>query len=269
MDKYDIDRLEDINIKEQKKKTSPVRTFLSVSIPLLKALAVIILFLISGKGYSPFGCRTQYLFTDRFWYNKQLVIFFTIYFVINLSSEDRVELVSPLATFAVSALTWLLFNIVSRLGETWWALKIPGYPGPLTWFGVVAFLLAITYIVDDIRRYYIAREEVKEHQGLIRMLYRLELVLVTVTAVVTGLGFYRSYASQRKLLKKNFEFWRFFFGVPVRKSECKSKFPEYVKQIKRARGSLPEDTAGVAVTPWLAVVGSILFVQWVLPRLSG
>ena len=46
-----------------------------------KALIILTLIMVSGLGYIPLGCKTQYLFSDKYWYNKQLVIFFIIYCV--------------------------------------------------------------------------------------------------------------------------------------------------------------------------------------------
>ena len=61
--------------------TSISHNIISSASPIFKALTMIMIFIVSNLGYSPLGCKTQYLFSNKFWYNKQLVIFFVIYFV--------------------------------------------------------------------------------------------------------------------------------------------------------------------------------------------
>jgi len=268
MDRQDVDRLEHINVSEKERKPTLQEMFFNTAIPLLKALAIIILFLISGKGYSPFGCKTQYLFTDKFWYNKQLVIFFTIYFVINLRAQDYLTTRSPFATFIISIITWIAFNLVGTLGNTWWKLSIPGYPSPLTWFGLVAFFLVFIYVIDDIRRYYRAIEETEQHQKLIGVLYRLELVLVALIVGIIIVGFHRAYAEKRKQMKGSFDFTKFFFGAPVGGKSCPARYASYRREIQRSVGKGRSIRTGVySFVPWLAVLGSVLFAQWALPQI--
>ena len=64
-----------------------VHNTVSAAAPLFKALTIILIYIVNNLGYSPIGCKTRYLFSNKFWYNKQLVIFFVIYFVINLRSS--------------------------------------------------------------------------------------------------------------------------------------------------------------------------------------
>ena len=41
------------------------RRFVSVSAPILKALTIVCIFIVSNIGYSPMGCKTQYLFSNK------------------------------------------------------------------------------------------------------------------------------------------------------------------------------------------------------------
>ena len=95
----------------------------STAAPMFKALTIIMIFIVSNLGYSPIGCKTQYLFSNKFWYNKQLVIFFVIYFVINLRSNAAHGGSAPNDLFIMSIIVWVLYNVTSRLGETWAIMK--------------------------------------------------------------------------------------------------------------------------------------------------
>ena len=113
----------------------------STAAPFFKALTIIMIFIVSNLGYSPVGCKTQYLFSNKYWYNKQLVIFFVIYFVINLRSNAAHGGAAPNDLFIMSVIVWFMYNITARLGETWAIMKSPLWPGPLTWFGLLTRLL--------------------------------------------------------------------------------------------------------------------------------
>ena len=139
-------------------------------VPILKALVIVTLWLTSGLGYTPVGCKTQYLFSDQYWYNKQLVIFFIIYFIVNVGGEAVTKLKSPLQEFTLSVITWLLFNIMGRLGKIWLDKSPWFWPSPLTWFGAVALPLVTMYILDDIRKYFISEHALKDSESKISLI---------------------------------------------------------------------------------------------------
>lgn len=209
-------------------------------IPILKALVIVTLWLTSGLGYTPIGCKTQYLFSDQYWYNKQLVIFFIIYFIVNVGGEAVTKLKSPLQEFTLSVITWLLFNIMGRLGKIWLD-KSPGFwPSPLTWFGAVALPLVTMYILDDIRKYFISEHALKDSERKISLIKNIEMGLIGIVTVFLIVGFIRALLQEKKKLGRSFAFIPFFFGIQFvkgkRTAKCTaSQFLHIHKQLKRSR----------------------------------
>jgi len=212
----------------------------STAAPMFKALTIIMIFIVSNLGYSPIGCKTQYLFSNKFWYNKQLVIFFVIYFVINLRSNAAHGGSAPNDLFIMSIIVWILYNVTSRLGESWAIMKTPLWPGPLTWFGLLTFPLIILFIVNDARRYYISIDKTSIYDVTIKTLYYFELILMCLVISIIGIGFIKSYQEQTKKWGKKFKFLQFFFGIentgdPFTQCDSKS-FQKYEKEIQHAIG---------------------------------
>ncbi len=209
-------------------------------IPILKALVIVTLWLTSGLGYTPIGCKTQYLFSDRYWYNKQLVIFFIIYFIINVGGEAVTKLKNPVQEFALSIITWLLFNIIGRLGKIWLDKSPWFWPSPLTWFGAIALPLVTMYILDDIRRYFIAEHALKDSERKISLIKNIEMGLIGIVCVFLIVGFIRALLQEKKLLGKSFAFIPFFFGLQLVKGKRTAKctaaqFLQIRKELKKVR----------------------------------
>jgi hypothetical protein len=201
-------------------------------LPLFKALVIISLFLVNGIGFSPLGCKTQYLFSPKFWFNKQFVIFFIIYFIINLGG------------YTVSILSG---------------------PGPLTYFGVIVWPLILLYIADDMRRYLMASHAVSAGKNEIDSIKWIELGLMGVIAIVAIIGFYKAIKQSKKMYGKNFEFISFLFGAPMilkgaktRKAElCTSElFKKYDKMTKSEPVSGAKGFSGLLIF-WIAISGFI------------
>ena len=240
--------------------------------PLFKALTIIMIFIVSNLGYSPVGCKTQYLFSKKFWYNKQLVIFFVIYFVINLRSNAAHKGAAPNDLFIVSIIVWLMYNITARLGETWAILKTPLWPGPLTWFGLITFPLIILFIVNDARRYYISIDQTDIYDVTIKTLYYFELFLMSSLVVLMGVGFYKSYQQQSKRWGKKFRFWSFFFGIEDKNDQdtlCNEKtFKQYEKEIAAAtKNSLKIPTTLSSFIPELLILVVVVTMTMLMPNL--
>lgn len=240
--------------------------------PIFKALTMIIIFIVSNLGYSPLGCKTQYLFSNKFWYNKQLVIFFVIYFVINLRSNAS-HGASPNDLFIISLFVWILYNVASRLGETWAIMQSPFWPGPLTWFGVLTFPLIILFIINDARKYYITIDKVDKYDSTIKILYHSELVLMFSIISILVVGFIKSYQEQSNRWGKRFKFWQYFFGVNDSKNpatQCdKDNFREYAREIEKATNKpVTRNSTNVKFTsllPEIAILVSIIFSITFLP----
>ena len=184
-------------------------------LPLVRALVVVTLFLVNGIGFSPIGCKTQYLFTSKFWYNKQLVIFFIIYFIINLGGYTIVKLSDPRKQFILSIAGLLLFNILARMGEVWYDTKPFFWPGPLTYFGLALFPLVLIYVIDDMRRYMMANYALNTSRNTITTLKKIEIALMIIVSIIMLVGFIKAYFISKKSTGKNFNFILFLFGAPI------------------------------------------------------
>ena len=179
---------------------------LANSIPILKALVIIMLFLVSSIGYSSLGCKTQYLMSSKFWYNKQIVIFFIIYLVINLGGDTISKLTNPIQQLILSIISLLLYNIMGRLGEIWWN-PFPSYwPGPMTWFSIIALPMIAIYILDDMKKYYMAENAVFIHTEKIDAIKVIEIITAGITILLILSGFYKATIQSMKRYKDNFSF---------------------------------------------------------------
>ena len=184
-------------------------------LPLIRGLVVVTLFLVNGIGFSPIGCKTQYLFTSKYWYNKQLVIFFIIYFVINLGGYTITKLSDPRRQFFLSIVALFMFNVLARMGEVWFD-KHPSYwPGPLTYFGLVVFPLISIYIFDDMRRYLTVNYALNTSKSTIDNLKKIELGLMISVGLIMIIGFVKAIIESKEKAGKNFDFILFLFGAPM------------------------------------------------------
>ena len=240
--------------------------------PMFKALTIMMIFIVSNLGYSPVGCKTQYLFSNKFWYNKQLVIFFVIYFVINLRSNAAHGGAAPNDLFIMSIIVWIMYNVTARLGETWAIMKSPLWPGPLTWFGLLTFPMIILFIVNDARRYYIAIDQTDVYDITIKTLYYFELILMSTLVLLIGIGFYKSYQQQSQLWGKKFRFWAFFFGIENNDNpatQCNAKtFRKYKKEIEAAnKENLNIPITLVSFLPELLLLIAIIGMTTFLPNI--
>jgi hypothetical protein len=205
-----------------------LKIILDNSLPLLKAVVIITLFLLNGVGFSPLGCKTQYLMSSKFWYNKQMVVFFIIYFIINLGGYTISKLTNPVKQLILSIACLLLYNIVGRLGEVWFSKNPYFYPGPITYFGLVAFPLVTLYIIDDMRRYLIAEHSLIKKKNNIDALRITEMVLISIIALITIVGFWKAFNLSKIAHGKNFIFISFFFGAPMALiGKSKNKFSDH------------------------------------------
>jgi len=236
--------------------------------PMFKALTIIMIYIVSNLGYSPVGCKTQYLFSNKFWYNKQLVIFFVIYFVINLRSNAAHGGAAPNDLFIMSIVVWTLYNITSRLGETWAIMKSPIWPGPLTWFGLLTFPLILLFIINDSRKYYIAIDKTNVYDMTIKILYYVEIVLMVAILLLIGIGFIRSYQEQSKRWGKKFKFWQFFFGIQDNKNPAtKCNFREYETDIRNAtKKSVNIPVTILSFVPELLLLTTVILTVTYLPN---
>ena len=235
-------------------------------LPLFKALVIISLFLVNGIGFSPLGCKTQYLFSPKFWFNKQFVIFFIIYFIINLGGYTVSILSDPNRQLILSIVCLIFYNIIARLGEVWFDKHPLYWPGPLTYFGVIVWPLILLYIADDMRRYLMASHAVSAGKNEIDSIKWIELGLMGVIAIVAIIGFYKAIKQSKKTYGKNFEFISFLFGAPMILKGCQNKkgrtivhlslFAKYDKMTKSEPVSGAKGFSGLLIF-WIAISGFI------------
>ncbi len=236
-------------------------------VPILRAVLLITLLIIGGMGYSPVGCKTQYMFTDKYWYNKQIVIFLILYLVVNLRSSWQRREKEPFAVLRGTTIAFVVFNAVARMGDAWLTGPLADM-GPATWFGLVLFPLVVLYILDDTRRYYKAIAGKGQYTHAINILYKTEIVLLAAICVLIAVGFFKSYSGARRKSKGKLNFWKFLFGAPIAgsKGNCRGNWPAY----KRHLGGLPTKRAGwqSAVLPWAVLLAGVLLFQFILPTVN-
>ncbi len=272
MDAEEIKRLRrrsGISVVEKPRvDTTGSRLFSERLVNILRAVLLITLFVVGGMGYSPIGCKTQYMFTDKYWYNKQIIIFLVLYLVINLRSSWQREEKEPFAVLRGTVVAFLIFNAVARMGDAWWADgKGWASGGPATWFGLALFPLVVLYVLDDTRRYYKAIEGKGQYARVIDTLYKAELVAVGVTALVLVVGFTKSYRGARRTRGGKLGFWRFLFGAPSattgRSVRCQAHWPAYRSHLRKLSARQLDWKS--AILPWTLLIGAVLIFQFILP----
>lgn len=230
-------------------------------LPLFKALVIISLFLVNGIGFSPLGCKTQYLFSPRFWFNKQFVIFFIIYFIINLGGENVAKLSDPTRQLILSIVCLIFYNVIARLGEVWFDKNPSYWPGPLTYFGLIVWPLILLYVIDDMRRYLMASHAVSSNKNEINSIKWIEVGLMVSIVVIMFVGLYKAIKESKSLYGKNFEFISFLFGAPMilkgtktRKTEhCTTElFEKYSKMTKSPTASGAKGFSGLLIF-WIGI----------------
>ena len=254
--------------------STPFRSAIITNIiPLLKALVIITLFLLDGVGFSPLGCKTQYLFSSRFWFNKQIVIFFIIYFIINLGGENISKLTNPIQQLIISIACVILYNILAKLGEIWWNPNPWYWPGPMTWFGLIALPLVILYIFEDMRRFYMAENAVVVNSATLDNLKKAEIGVIILITTVIIIGFFKAMNLSIKKHGKYFSFLAFLFGVPMGEKKTgkielcnEKKFRQISKEINLARAKNYHSNANVISTMWK--LGSVSVVALVVGYLT-
>jgi len=203
-------------VEENPGQAPPIykRLLLNV-LPIFKALVIISLFLVNGIGFSPLGCKTQYLFSPRFWFNKQFVIFFIIYFIINLGGYTISILSDPNRQLVLSIMCLIFYNIIARLGDVWFDKNPIYWPGPMTYFGLLVWPLILLFIADDMRRYLMVSHAVSSNKNEIDYIKLGEIGLMVSIVIIMTIGFYKAIAQSKKSYGKNFEFLSFLFGAPM------------------------------------------------------
>lgn len=171
------------------------------------SVLVLIVFIYVNFIADTLGSLSRNLLSDKYWYNKQIIIFLTIYVGINLTSLHGLH-VEPQITILYSIIGWLLFNILTSLGEVWFYKKYS-----ITWFLLVMIPMILFYIVYDFKTYYSDLEPNAYNTKIINILKILETILLFLFIVLLITGFTISYTRQKNKLKSKFNFLKFFFLI--------------------------------------------------------
>jgi hypothetical protein len=173
-------------------------------------IAILLLTLSLAGNYisQSLGCQTQNLFTNNI-YVKHLLIFFVIYFSIDFTSKNNVN-VNPMINIIRAFLIWILFHLYSRMDI------IPTL--------VVLVLLIISYIINKYKEYYASKidglpeNEKNDNNELINNLNNYTIIISILSVIITIIGFFLYYHQKKKDFKGKFSLIKFIFGI----KKCKS-----------------------------------------------
>lgn len=162
--------------------------------------AFLVIVAISGNFLAEtLGCQFQKLLNNMVF--KNLLIYFTIYFTIEVSSsKDIVK--NPLKIAWESLIVWTMFKFFTRMN------LIPTI--------TVILLGVIIFIISQYRKVIENNNQdnnVTDEKLLLiqKLLYNSIIIIICVSVIVY-------YIEKRKEHKKSFNFWKFLFGV----NKCKS-----------------------------------------------
>ena len=201
--------------------------------------------------YDIFGCKSRYLQSTES-YQTQVVIFFV--FLINIfivSAENyrsTTRVVPTVLSMLMAGIALLLFNIIAKSGDMWAFFSVPFWPTPMTWWGLIMNIMMFVVVLDINKQYWIAKGEKtfgSKEKDNANWYGNFESVVIIGLLIAIVTGFVKQIYIQKKALKNNFSFIRFFFGTGIEDKElrkksfhetaghCKKKaFEKYDKEVK-------------------------------------
>ena len=124
-------------------------------IKVAKGLILIIIIIFATMDiYQTLSCKEQYIrIHSKF--ASQYIIFLVIFLLIFILSTESINPMMAKAInfwkmFLGAIIVWILFNIISQSGDTWFSFSSPFWFGPLTFWTVILLLMCILYILDII-----------------------------------------------------------------------------------------------------------------------
>ena len=171
-----------------------------------------------GAWYGTFGCIGEYIQTSWIWVS-QTVIFCVILvniWIVNAESPDAFHEATWTGWSIVGAfLTWVLLNIVAKIGDTWLFFDSPFWPGPMTYWGAVMFLGVVIYTIDLHRNYWketraVAWRDYADKR--VQQYTTLESILAATFLAVTFWRFGTEWYTAKKKEGAKFSFKDFFLG---------------------------------------------------------
>lgn len=139
------------------------------------------------------GCGTQKLLHHNR-IAKLAIIFFIIYFTVNVSEEWVGENIHPLHELGLSIILWLIFIIFTKT--------------TLLYKGIIFACLCLHYLLNNFHKYYTNNNEV----NYLHIIEYADKALFTIIIVSGIIGFVK-YILKEKREHKNFTWWKFFVGV--------------------------------------------------------
>jgi hypothetical protein len=170
-----------------------------------KGIFLLILALCGGYVSETLGCKVQYEMTNNR-ILKYLIVLFTIYFSITITSKDNEN---PFILFRTSILIWMFFVLFTRM------TPIPTL--------IVMILLLLIFFLDNWKKYKIAIDKksniLDDSQSptykYIIDIQKLLLVIIILLIVLGNVGYI---IKKRKQYGANFDYVTYIFGV----NKCKS-----------------------------------------------
>ena len=204
-----------------------------------------------GAWYGTFGCLGEYIQTSWLWVS-QFVIFLVILiniWIVNAESPNAAREVTWTGWSILGAfLTWILLNIIAKIGDTWLFFDSPFWPGPMTYWGATMLLGVLIYALD-LQRDFWARTRSQSKRDYadaqVRFYTTVESVLTVIFLLITFWRFGDEYVLARRRKGAKFNFLDFFLGfnhrdkniikdrVTINRGRCKESVrKKLAKEIK-------------------------------------
>lgn len=169
-----------------------------------------------GMWYGTFGCITQYIMKNYTWvtqFTLFLVLFFNIFIVM---AESNSNITPPWVSFVMAFLTWVFFNICTKVGDTWAFYNIPFWPGPMTWWGIIMIVCLFIYFIDNMRQYWEKTNVgvyTEKNKTSVKFYTRVEIISIIIVLVTIVVRFIIEIVNEKNNLKGKFNFISFFLGL--------------------------------------------------------
>tara|TARA_B100000780_G_scaffold276552_2_gene245360 strand:+ start:1146 stop:1754 length:609 start_codon:yes stop_codon:yes gene_type:complete len=170
-----------------------------------KSITILIMFVLINFIATTMGSKTREIMSQKYWYNKQIVVFLTLYLVINIMSLKGLRLY-PAYTLLISIVGWILFNLMTSLGEVW-AIRSP----PITWLWLTCIPLILFFISNDFYNYYSELEPNDHNKYYTNLWFNIIKILIVIIIFLIITGFIIALTSAKS--KKGFNFINFFFSI--------------------------------------------------------
>ena len=234
------------------------------NISTIMKMAIVIMAITIGAARSifkgTFGCIGTYIETSWLWVSQMvifLVILVNIWIVTAEGAEASREATWTGWSILGAFLTWVLLNIVAKIGDTWLFFDTPFWPGPMTYWGGVMLLGTVIYAIDLQRNYWLQTVD-QDNQYLadkkVHMYSIAESIVVILFLSITFWRFGIELLKEINKKKDKFNFIHFFLGFDRKDKNIARDTMEYKdggrckeKVVKRLKKEIKE---GIKNSPW-------------------